>query len=71
MTITEGIHDAIPFDQYLSGDPSVPSVSGSDLVAFETECPAHAYALWRVWVWARVEKLCAKAQTFGTHPKNH
>ena len=63
--ITEGIHDAIPFDQYLSGDPSVPSVSGSDLVAFETECPAHAYALWRCNP-ARVRRDGSAAMTLGS-----
>lgn len=45
--ITEGIHDAIPFETYLNGDPDNPSVSGSDLVACENECPAYAHALWR------------------------
>lgn len=43
-----GIHEALPFADYLSGDglPPLP-VSGSDVVAFETECPAHAFAFWR------------------------
>lgn len=46
--IADGIHNNISFDAYLAPGTFGPrAVSGSDLVAFETECPAHAYAFWR------------------------
>ena len=46
--IAEGIHHDIDFATYLSGTGiPAPAVSGSDLVNYETECPAHAYAFWR------------------------
>jgi hypothetical protein len=46
--INDGYHDGVPFDAYLAPGTFGPrAVSGSDLVAFETECPAHAYAFWR------------------------
>jgi hypothetical protein len=46
--IDEGIHHDIDFAQYLSGaNIPAPAVSGSDLVNYETECPAHAFAFWR------------------------
>ena len=43
-----GIHKDLPFDAYLSGNglPAYP-ISGSDVVAFENECPAHSFAFWR------------------------
>jgi hypothetical protein len=46
--IDEGIHHDIDFATYLSGTGiPAPAVSGSDLVNYETECPAHAFAFWR------------------------
>lgn len=46
--IADGIHHNLGFAQYLYHGTFGPrAVSGSDLVAFETECPAHAYAFWR------------------------
>jgi len=46
--IADGIHHNLSFAQYLDHGTFGPrAVSGSDLVAFETECPAHAYAFWR------------------------
>ena len=44
----DGIHLDLPFADYLGhGTFGLRAVSGSDLVAFETECPAHAFAFWR------------------------
>jgi len=44
----EGIHHDVSFDAYLSGTGiPAPAVSGSDLVNYETECAAHAFAFWR------------------------
>lgn len=46
--LADGIHYDVSFDAYLSGTGiPAPAVSGSDLVAYETECPAHAHAFWR------------------------
>ena len=46
--LSDGIHHDIDFAQYLSGTGiPAPAVSGSDLVAYETECPAYAHAFWR------------------------
>lgn len=46
--IAQGIHHGISFAQYLSGEGMpAPAVSGSDLVNFDTECAAYAYAFWR------------------------
>lgn len=46
--LADGIHHDIDFAQYLSGAGiPAPAVSGSDLVAYETECPAYAHAFWR------------------------
>lgn len=46
--IADGYYADLPFADYLgSGTFGPRAVSGSDLVAFETECPAHAYAFWR------------------------
>lgn len=46
--IGPGIHRSVSFAQYRSGEGLPPNaVSGSDLVAFDTECPAYAHAFWR------------------------
>lgn len=46
--IAEGIHNDVSFEAYLSAEAFAgPAVSGSDLVAFEAECPAYAHAFWR------------------------
>lgn len=48
MAIADGIHNNVSFDAYLAPGTFGPrAVSGSDLVAFEVECPAHAWAFWR------------------------
>ena len=64
--IDEGIHHDVSFDAYLSGTgiPG-PAVSGSDLVAYETECPAHAYAFWRGNP-ARIHNEPTASMTLGT-----
>ena len=44
----DGTYDDVPFSEYLAASTFGPrAVSGSDLVAFEVECPAYAYAFWR------------------------
>lgn len=46
--IADGLHPSIAFGDYLGHGTFGPrAVSSSDLVAFETECPAHAFAFWR------------------------
>jgi hypothetical protein len=46
--INDGIHNDVSFEAYLSAEAfAAPAVSGSDLVSYETECPAHAHAFWR------------------------
>jgi len=43
-----GIHANFTFHEYLNGiSMPAPAVSGSDLVHFDRECPAYAYAFWR------------------------
>lgn len=44
----DGTYDDVPFAEYLAASTFGPrAVSGSDLVAFEVECPSYAYAFWR------------------------
>jgi len=64
--LADGIHHDVSFDAYLSGTgiPS-PAVSGSDLVAYETECPAHAFAFWRGNP-ARIHSEPTASMTLGT-----
>ena len=64
--IDEGIHHDVSFDAYLSGTGiPAPAVSGSDLVAYETECPAHAFAFWRGNP-ARIHNEPTASMTLGT-----
>lgn len=62
----DGIHLDVPFDAYLAPGTFGPrAVSGSDLVAFEVECPAHAYAFWRGNP-DRQQSDATPAMTFGS-----
>lgn len=62
----DGIYHDIPFDAYLApGTFGLRAVSGSDLVAFEVECPAHAFAFWRGNL-ARQRSDATLAMTFGS-----
>lgn len=62
----DGIHRDIPFDAYLAPNTFGPrAVSGSDLVAFETECPAHGFAFWRGNP-LREQPNATPAMTFGS-----
>ena len=64
--IAEGIHHDIDFATYLSGTGiPAPAVSGSDLVNYETECPAYAHAFWRGNP-ARIQSDSTPAMTLGT-----
>ena len=64
--IAEGIHHDIDFATYLSGTGiPAPAVSGSDLVNYETECPAHAFAFWRGNP-ARIHNEPTASMTLGT-----
>ncbi len=64
--IDEGIHHDIDFATYLSGTGiPAPAVSGSDLVNYETECPAHAFAFWRGNP-ARIHNEPTASMTLGT-----
>jgi hypothetical protein len=64
--LAEGIHHDIDFATYLSGTGiPAPAVSGSDLVNYETECPAHAYAFWRGNP-ARIHSEPTPAMALGT-----
>lgn len=62
----DGIHHDIPFDAYFAPGAFGPrAVSGSDLVALEVECPAHAYAFWRGNP-DRQQSDATPAMTFGS-----
>lgn len=64
--LSDGIHHDIDFAQYLSGvGIPAPAVSGSDLVNYETECPAHAFAFWRGNP-DRIQSDSTPAMSFGT-----
>ena len=64
--IADGLHLDIPFDQYLGHGTFGPrAVSGSDLVNYETECPAYAHAFWRGNP-ARIQSDSTPAMAFGT-----
>jgi hypothetical protein len=64
--ISDGIHQDVSFEAYLSAEAfAAPAVSGSDLVAYETECPAHAHAFWRGNP-ARVHREPSASMALGT-----
>ena len=64
--INDGIHQDVSFEAYLSAEAfAAPAVSGSDLIAYETECPAHAHAFWRGNP-ARVHREPSASMMLGT-----
>lgn len=64
--LADGIHHDVSFDAYLSGTGiPAPAVSGSDLVNYETECPAYAHAFWRNNP-ARVHREPTASMALGT-----
>jgi len=64
--ISDGIHNDVSFEAYLSAKAfAAPAVSGSDLVAYETECPAYAHAFWRGNP-ARVHREPSASMMLGT-----